>query len=569
MHCASTLGTNSSETGPFSEAVTIGHEILPDDILLNIFRQYMDATPRLWPILTHVCRRWRQVILRSPLGLQLRLYCTYRTPASKTLDSWPPLPLVVIDGGHSMLKPPAPRDNDNIICALKHSDRVKSISLTLTNSLLKKLSTISESFSELEELVLLSKDKLQLTLPGSFRWGERVRTLHVTRIAISSLAPILSSSTDLVDLQLHEIPMAGYFSPQEFANVLSGASRLRLLSLHFLSFPPRRNYVSLPPPGSHRIVLPALTSFKYRGTSKYLDNFVARIDAPRLRYIDITFYGQPTMDASQFGKFIERIGINTALREADIRASAHVVCISLNDSSASTRLRLQIPCRQLDWQLSSMAQACEQFSSVVFGIRHLVFITNDWSSGQENVNDEQWLQLVRSFSSSRILSIAGELATDLLCALRLANWGYTTDSAVLPALRTISILKPMPLDCPFWDAAQSLISLRRSSNFPIEVQFECPDCNNTCDTSQGLRDHLVVRHRYEDVCSYCGYFQFILEYIYGFQEHLKREHPEAAQNDKLVMQFALSPLERDTLAYRHSSLRKPQIVAPSTAPGSR
>ena len=285
MHSASTLHTNGSETGPFPEPVTVYHEALSNDILLNIFRQYLDVTPQLWPILTHVCRRWQQVILGSPLGLQLRLYCTHGTPVLKNLDCWPPVPLVINYGGHPMLSPPASEDDDNIIAALKQSDRVNSIILTLTNSLSGKLSAISEPLSELEELVLVSRDNLQLTLPSAFRWGSRLRTLNVTRIAIPSLPQLLSSSTDLIDLQLQEIPMAGYFSPQVFANALSGASHLRSLSLHFLSFPPHRNYVSLPLPGSHFIVLPVLTSFKYRGISKYLDRFIAGIQAPCLRIL--------------------------------------------------------------------------------------------------------------------------------------------------------------------------------------------------------------------------------------------------------------------------------------------
>ena len=238
--------------------------------------------------------------------------------------------------------------------------------------------------------------------------------------------------------------MAGYFSPQVFANVLSGASHLRSLSLHFLSFPPRRNYVGLPPPGGHRIVLPALTCFKYRGISKYLDSFVARIDAPRLRDIDITFFSQPTMDASQLGRFIERIEMQTSLSEADIQASAHAISISFKNPSTSTRLRLQISCKQLDWQLSCMAQVCDQFSPFLFGVQHLVFNTNDLSSGQDDVDGEQWLQLVRSFGGARTLSIAGELSTGILCALRPVDEGYTTDTTVLPA-RAIFVYRSLCL----------------------------------------------------------------------------------------------------------------------------
>jgi hypothetical protein len=74
-----------------------------------------------------------------------------------------------------MLNPPAPEDDENIMAALKQSDRVGSISLTVTNSLLKNLSTISEPFPILEELVLLSRDNVQVTLPSAFRWGPRLR----------------------------------------------------------------------------------------------------------------------------------------------------------------------------------------------------------------------------------------------------------------------------------------------------------------------------------------------------------------------------------------------------------
>jgi hypothetical protein len=79
-------------------------------------------------------------------------------------------------------------------------------------------------------------------------------------------------------------------------------TRLKTLSFHFISLPPRSNFVSLPPQSGERVVLPSLTSFKYRGTSKYLDSFVARIYAPRLDYFDAGYVFQPTMDVSQLGQ---------------------------------------------------------------------------------------------------------------------------------------------------------------------------------------------------------------------------------------------------------------------------
>jgi hypothetical protein len=222
--------------GPFSQ-VTV--EMLYDDILLNIFRHCLDATPHFWPTLGFLCQRWRQVVLTSPLGLNLRLYFTYGTPALKALDFWQVLPIIVQYGGFPNLDPPAPEDDDNIIAALMQSGRVSSISLTFTSSLLERITPIFEPFSELEELTLLSYDNIQVTLPSTFLWGPRLRTLHSTRIAFPLFPPLLLPCRDLVDLQLHKIPSTGYFSPEAFANTLAGMSHLRNLSLHFLTFPRR------------------------------------------------------------------------------------------------------------------------------------------------------------------------------------------------------------------------------------------------------------------------------------------------------------------------------------------
>ncbi len=541
-------------------------KMLSDDILLNIFRHSLDSTARFWPTLACVCQRWRQIIFTSPLGLNLRLYCTYGTPVFKTLDCWPAFPIIVQYGGFPNLDPPAPEDDDNIIAALKQSGRVSSIGLTVTSLLLEKLSAISEPFSELEEIDLLSQDNMQLTLPSTFRWGPHLRTLHSTRISFPSFPQLLPPCQDLVDLQLHEIPITGYFSPDAFANALSGMSQLETLSLHFISLPPRRNYLSLPPPSWERVVLPALRCLKYRGTSKYMDSLVARIDAPRLGDIDITFFSQPTMDASQLGRFIERIEMQTSLSRADVLTSAHAISISFSNSSTSTPLRLQISCKQLDWQLSCMAQVCDQFSPFLFRVNNLGINTTQSSSGQDDVDGEQWPELIRAFSGTRDFRVTGELITEILCALGPAGGGHTTDSTILHALRRLRIENPMAVDEPWWDAAQLYITSRRLSGRPVELQALCHICNTSFTQQQEFKRHLVDKHAYRIVCSYCGGFECRPERNRLFRGHLTSKHPEVARNDALISDPSLIPFlpfELDRLVNAHGSLRAPDIVAPS------
>src|SRR6266404_8927304 len=92
---------------------------LSDEVLLNIFRFYLDASPQYWPMLVHICRKWRRIVLASQQPLQLRLFCTNGTPVLKNLHCWPAtLPIIVEYGGSPTLDHPTPEDEDNIIAAL-------------------------------------------------------------------------------------------------------------------------------------------------------------------------------------------------------------------------------------------------------------------------------------------------------------------------------------------------------------------------------------------------------------------------------------------------------------------
>ena len=439
-------------------------ERLPNEILLNIFRQHLHTSPQDWPKLTHVCRRWRNIVLDSPQGLRLRLYCTHGTPVLRDLDCWPPFPLVVSYGT------PAPEDEENIMAALKRSDRVGSISLTVTKTLLKHLSTISEPFPNLEELALQSRANVQVTLPSTFRWGPRLRTLYLTCFPFPALLQHLSPSSNLVDLRLHKIPSVGYFSPEAFADALSKLTHLETLSLHFLTLPPRRKFVCLPPHSSKRVALPALTCLKYRGTSMYLDRFVARIDAPSLGEMGITFFGQPTMDASQLGQFIERSETLTSLDRAEVQTSARAISVCCSKPGTLTQLNFQISWEPLDWQLSSLTQICDYFSPFLRHVHDLRINSNQSLSEKADVDRQQWRDLIHAFSGTRDFRV-GAHATDILWALFSANNAPATGTTVLPALRYLHVEEYISILGPLLEAKESFIASRKLSGYPVVVEI--------------------------------------------------------------------------------------------------
>ena len=291
--------------------------------------------------------------------------------------------------------------------------------------------------------------------------------LHSTRTAIPALPELLLPSTSLVDLKLHKIPNLECFPPDAFANALSRMTHLRSLSLHFLSFSLPRNYVSLPTQPGERVVLPALTCFKYRGTSKYLDSFVARIDAPRLGNIDIGFLGQPTMDTSQLSRFINRIEMQKIHRQVTILSSEHAIFISFTQPDAPSRLELQISCEILTLQLSYMAYICNGI--YLLGVEHLHIGLRCTTSLSYEDDDEDWLKLICSFRGTKWLYIAGEYSTNIVLALQHSQIWHET---ALPALRKLCIREPEPRYASLRDALVSFIHSCRVSGHIIAMEYE-------------------------------------------------------------------------------------------------
>jgi hypothetical protein len=62
--------------------------------------------------------------------------------------------------------------------------------------------------------------------------------------------------------------------------------------------------------------------------------------------------------------------------------------------------------------------------------------------------------------------VAGELATDILCAFGKADWGSTN---IFPALLRLHLEKPLSMHGPLWNALVSFSMSRRLSGSPAEV----------------------------------------------------------------------------------------------------
>ena len=193
-----------------------------------------------------------------------------------------------------------------------------------------------------------------------------------------------------------------------------------------------------------------------------MDILVARIDAPRLGNIDIKFFSQPTLDALQLGLFISRTESWGSPFRAYIISSGETISLTLTQKVAPTLLRLQISCERSDWQLSSISQICEHFSSSISSVEDLHIETSEPSIVPDDMDDEQWLRLTRGFDNTKDFRLVGKLVTDILHALHPADEGHTI---VHPSLRNLHVHQPgnVPL------RVESFVAKRQASGHPVQV----------------------------------------------------------------------------------------------------
>ena len=269
----------------------------------------------------------------------------------KTIVAWPALPIIVVDHSNDI------QDNEkwaeNIVAVFEHSDRICLLDLNMIRSwqLEKVLAAMQKPFPALTRLSLRSKDgETQPVIPESFLGGSapQLQSLVLNSIPFPGLPKLLLSTTRLVHLYLL-IPHSGYISPETMVTCLSVLISLDQLTIEFKSPQSRPNRNSRRPYPPTR-TLPVLTRLSFKGAGEYLEDLVARIDAPLLHQLWITFFHQLILDTPQLTQFISR---TPNFKTPD----KVVVFLGFSNRVAQVAIRsrfalsLRISCRPLDWQL--------------------------------------------------------------------------------------------------------------------------------------------------------------------------------------------------------------------------
>jgi hypothetical protein len=203
-----------------------------------------------------------------------------------------------------------------------------------------------------------------------------------------------------------------------------------------------------------------------------LEDLVARIDAPFLNQVNITFFNQLIFNVPHLSRFIGQIEGLKSAKMAEVESSHGVSTTITPDPnqppSSFGYLTLRVTCTDSDWQMSAMAQICHQAFSFLSNVAHLD-IRADCIRKEEDMDPIAWLEFFHSFPSVGMLRISGELGPHVAPALEGADEETTRE--VLPELRMLLF------ECARKSApVEHFFSTRKLSSRPVNVQHALFPC---------------------------------------------------------------------------------------------
>jgi hypothetical protein len=279
-------------------------------------------------------------------------------------------------------------------------------------------------------------------------------------IPFPGLPNLLLSATHLVKLNLEDVPHSGYFSPEAMVTALAVLTSLENLYVGFESPRSRPDQKTRRPPPPTRSPLPALKHLSFDGVSEYLDDLVARFDAPLLGKLKISFFHQLIYDTPQLTQFINRTPKFKAHDEARVGFYSSFVSVTTTDST----LELKISCTQSDWQLSSLAQVCN--SGFISAVEHLYILEEPGLLLlQDDIESSQLLEVLHPLTAVKQLYISQEFTPHIARTLEELVGGRVT---VLPALQTLFLEEELSSG-PVQESIGKFVSARQLAGRPIAV----------------------------------------------------------------------------------------------------
>ena len=440
----------TGERHPYNLRSVSAVKILTDDIFLEIFafcipnpckfpRQHM----RVWRRLVHVCRRWRQIICASPRSLDLHLYCSEssRTSFRKNISLWPQCSLILYCR--------IPGDEDNVIAALEHPDRVRNFFLYMSSEVEGEgvLGVMQVPFPVLTYLGI--SGPTPKNLPDGFLGGSApcLQHLRLDTVSFPTLPTLLLSARNLVSLEISHMPQTGYISPDAMVRSLAVLTRLETLCFE--------SSFSIPPHEQERrrsdtpklSVFPALLHFQFEGDSKYLEDLVSQIDAPRCDAIIIQYHTKD-VETRYLSHFIGRTeNLKLAqFRDAKVIFRNDEVDIHLERPHGECKqafLSLTISVPESNFPVPYVVRMLGQLVAILSDVGQLSIIWdysehhNRGGLGWPVFQSIEWLPLLRLFPAVVSMYVSQDMSTHIASLLEDVADSEEMVTKVLPKLQLL------------------------------------------------------------------------------------------------------------------------------------
>jgi hypothetical protein len=325
--------------------------------------------------------------------------------------------------------------------------------------------TIQKTCKILERIWITVQDTTgsPLLVHGAFLGGSAP---HLSQIKLDGIAfpfpeirKVLSSTSNLVELHLSNIPNDVYFTPDDLVTGLSTLVLLDRLTVGFLS-PASSPSSSMAGPPPRRTTLPSLKFLDFHGASEYLEEFAARIDLPALCDITVKLFNQIFFEIPQFCQFIRHVNALGSPNEVIITHTTGYVSVQLFQEGEYPMCTFRTSCRRLDWQLSFVTQILSELSPLLSGIHSIIIGSRMGLPTLEDVDSTQWLELFRPFTHVMNVSVS---EPGLLPSIVQALGAEDMSTEILPELTSLQ----MPLSDPDSEsvkiAAKQFVARRVSS----------------------------------------------------------------------------------------------------------
>jgi len=391
------------------------------------------------------------------------------------IEHSPPFPLFI----HYIVKSDSiipTEDEEGIMDALRHRDRVRRIRLYIPVLNLEKVITVLEDeFPILEFLCVGPPTKLDtsLKLPESFR-ALHLRHLRLSNLVLPIGSQLLSTVVGLVTLLLAYFSPSGYIPSNDLIRRFSQMPLLEALGIAFHPPVPNRNVrekLSRNPLTTHA-TLPNLRSFGFKGTSAYLEALLPCMTAPLLAKLHVIFFNQLTFSLPRL-QFLLSTTENMRFSISELIFLKDMVSMRLYPHRGSSiyGLRVDVLCQHFDWQVASAVQISSVLTSAFSTLESLTLRVVDWREGDSlewhnEADRTQWRDLLRSFGNVKTLRVAASksgVISQLSRSLQFEDGESHLE--LLPELKELSY----PDHRGAGDAFTKFIDARRIAGHPVTL----------------------------------------------------------------------------------------------------